>query len=161
MTSGLRGSDIIHKIVESMKYHGLEVVVYDTVESNPKDYNVMDAVSTYQQNACATVPGAGHGHGHGHNGAHSAADTHDADGRDGPRVRAAKDRAGRHGEGVDGNPLRLGRPADGDGTGRRCTPSPRARAASRSSRAASVRRDRRAIRESLLRRRSTKAAGSP
>jgi len=25
MTSGLRGSDIVHKIVESMKYHGLEV----------------------------------------------------------------------------------------------------------------------------------------
>ena len=44
MTSGLRGSDIVHKIVESMKYHGLEVVVYDKVESNPKDYNVMDAV---------------------------------------------------------------------------------------------------------------------
>ena len=65
----------------------------------------------------ATVPGAGHGHGHGHNGDHSAADTHDADGRDGPRVRAAKDRAGRHGEGAGGNPLRSGRPAAGDGTG--------------------------------------------
>ena len=26
MTSGLRGTDIVHKIVESMKYHGLEVV---------------------------------------------------------------------------------------------------------------------------------------
>ena len=44
MTSGLRGSGIVHKIVESMKYHGLEVVLYDKVESNPKDYNVMDAV---------------------------------------------------------------------------------------------------------------------
>ena len=65
----------------------------------------------------ATVPGSGHGHGHGHNGDHSAADTHDTDGRDGPRVRAAKDRAGRNGEGADGNPLRLGRPAAGDGTG--------------------------------------------
>ena len=31
----------------------------------------------------ATVAGAGHGHGHGHNGDHSAADTHDTDGRDG------------------------------------------------------------------------------
>ena len=39
------------------------------------------------------------------------------DGRDGPRVRAAKDRAGRHGEGAYGNPLRSGRPAAGDGTG--------------------------------------------
>ena len=33
-----------------MKYHGLEVVIYDKVESNPKDYNVMDAVALYQQN---------------------------------------------------------------------------------------------------------------
>ena len=51
MTSGLRGTDIVHKIVESMKYHGLEVVVYDKVESNPKDYNVMDAVGLYQENS--------------------------------------------------------------------------------------------------------------
>ena len=43
---GLRGSDTVHKIVESMRYHGIEVVVYDKVESNPKDYNVMDAVTT-------------------------------------------------------------------------------------------------------------------
>jgi len=28
MTSGLRGTDIVHKIAESMRYHGLEVVVY-------------------------------------------------------------------------------------------------------------------------------------
>ena len=45
MTTGLRGSDTVHKIVESLKYHGLDVVVYDKVESNPKDYNVMDAVA--------------------------------------------------------------------------------------------------------------------
>jgi methanol:N,N-dimethyl-4-nitrosoaniline oxidoreductase len=64
MTSGLRGSDIIHKIVESMKYHGLEVVVYDKVESNPKDYNVMDAVSMYQQNACDSFVSIGGGSSH-------------------------------------------------------------------------------------------------
>jgi hypothetical protein len=46
MTSGLRGTDIVHKIVESLKYHGIEVVVYDKVESNPKDYNVMDGPNT-------------------------------------------------------------------------------------------------------------------
>ena len=61
MTSGLRGSDIIHKIVESMKYHGLEVVVYDKVESNPKDYNVMDAVALYQQNECDSFVSIGGG----------------------------------------------------------------------------------------------------
>src|ERR1700733_16184851 len=40
MSSGLRGTDIVHNMAESLKYHGLEVVVYDQVESNPKDYNV-------------------------------------------------------------------------------------------------------------------------
>jgi formaldehyde dismutase / methanol dehydrogenase len=52
MTSGLRGTDIVHKLVGSLRYHGLEVVVYDQVESNPKDYNVMDAVALYQENSC-------------------------------------------------------------------------------------------------------------
>jgi hypothetical protein len=72
----------------------------------------------------ATVPEAGHGHGHGHNGDHSPADNHDAedaDDRDGPRVRASKDQAGRHGEGAYGNPLRS-RPGAGADTG----PKPRA-----------------------------------
>ena len=64
MTSGLRGSDIIHKITESMKYHGLEVVVYDKVESNPKDYNVMDAVGLYQQNECDSFVSIGGGSSH-------------------------------------------------------------------------------------------------
>ena len=64
MTSGLRGSDIVHKITESMKYHGLEVVVYDKVESNPKDYNVMDAVSMYQTNGCDSFVSIGGGSSH-------------------------------------------------------------------------------------------------
>ena len=64
MTSGLRGSDIVHKIVESMKYHGLEVVLYDKVESNPKDYNVMDAVAMYQQNSCDSFVSIGGGSSH-------------------------------------------------------------------------------------------------
>ena len=64
MTSGLRGSDIIHKITESMKYHGLEVVIYDKVESNPKDYNVMDAVGLYQQNECDSFVSIGGGSSH-------------------------------------------------------------------------------------------------
>jgi formaldehyde dismutase / methanol dehydrogenase len=36
MTSGLRGSDPVPKIVGSLKHHGLEVVVYDKAESNPR-----------------------------------------------------------------------------------------------------------------------------
>ena len=64
MTSGLRGSDMVHKIVESMKYHGLDVVVYDKVESNPKDYNVMDAVGMYQENSCDSFVSIGGGSSH-------------------------------------------------------------------------------------------------
>ena len=64
MTSGLRGSGTVHKIVESLKYHGLEVVVYDKVESNPKDYNVMDAVAMYQQDKCDSFVSIGGGSSH-------------------------------------------------------------------------------------------------
>ncbi|HEV7194989.1 MAG TPA: MoxR family ATPase, partial [Pedococcus sp.] len=66
----------------------------------------------------ATVPETGHGHGHGHegnghegHGDHTRADTHDVD--DGPQVRAAKDRVGRHGEGY-GNPVRSTQPGGDD-----------------------------------------------
>ncbi|PXY31494.1 NDMA-dependent methanol dehydrogenase [Prauserella muralis] len=64
MTSGLRGSDTVHKIVESMKYHGLDVVLYDKVESNPKDYNVMDAVTLYQEQGCDSFVSIGGGSSH-------------------------------------------------------------------------------------------------
>ena len=64
MTSGLRGSDTVEKIVGSLRYHGLEVVVYDKVESNPKDYNVMDAVALYQQNQCDSFISIGGGSSH-------------------------------------------------------------------------------------------------
>jgi len=64
MTTGLRGSDTVHKIVESLRYHGLEVVVYDKVESNPKDYNVMDAVTMYRDNSCDSFVSIGGGSAH-------------------------------------------------------------------------------------------------
>ncbi|MBK7721163.1 MAG: NDMA-dependent methanol dehydrogenase [Austwickia sp.] len=64
MTSGLRGTSIVHDLVESLKYHGLEVVLYDQVESNPKDYNVMDAVGLYQENECDSFISIGGGSTH-------------------------------------------------------------------------------------------------
>ncbi|GAA4819850.1 NDMA-dependent methanol dehydrogenase [Actinomycetospora corticicola] len=64
MTSGLRGTDIVHKISESMKWHGIETVIYDQVESNPKDYNVMDAVKLYQENSCDSFVSIGGGSSH-------------------------------------------------------------------------------------------------
>jgi len=50
--------------VESLKYHGLETAVYDQVESNPKDYNVMDAVTLYQENKCDSFVSIGGGSSH-------------------------------------------------------------------------------------------------
>ncbi|MEI2731726.1 MAG: NDMA-dependent methanol dehydrogenase [Dermatophilaceae bacterium] len=64
MSSGLRGTDIVHNLVESLKYHGLEVVLYDKVESNPKDYNSMDAVKLYQENECDSFISIGGGSTH-------------------------------------------------------------------------------------------------
>lgn len=64
MTSGLRGTDIVHKIFESLKYHGLEPVLYDKVESNPKDYNVMDSVALYQEHNCDGFVSIGGGSSH-------------------------------------------------------------------------------------------------
>jgi hypothetical protein len=60
MTSGLRGTNIVPKIVDSLKYHGLEVVLYDQVESNPKDYNVMDAVARSTNTKAAGSPSKTH-----------------------------------------------------------------------------------------------------
>src|SRR3569833_848988 len=64
MTSGLRGTGIVHKIFESLKYHGLDPVLYDQVESNPKDYNVMDSVALYQQSNCDGFVSIGGGSSH-------------------------------------------------------------------------------------------------
>lgn len=64
MTSGLRGTDIVHNIFESLKYHGLEPVLYDKVESNPKDYNAMDGAAAYQEHGCDSFISIGGGSSH-------------------------------------------------------------------------------------------------
>src|SRR5512144_1280229 len=64
MTTGLRGSDTVHKIVESLKWHGLDVAVFSGIESNPKDYNVMDAVAMYQEEKCDSMISLGGGSAH-------------------------------------------------------------------------------------------------
>lgn len=64
MTSGLRGTEIVPKIFESLKYHGLDPVLYDKVESNPKDYNVMDSVALYQKHGCDGFISIGGGSSH-------------------------------------------------------------------------------------------------
>ncbi|GAA4387293.1 NDMA-dependent methanol dehydrogenase [Tsukamurella soli] len=64
MTTGLRGSDTVAKLMGSLKYHGLDAVLFDKVESNPKDYNVMDAVALYNQEKCDSFISIGGGSAH-------------------------------------------------------------------------------------------------
>lgn len=50
-------------MAESLKWHGLEVVVYDQVESNP-NYNVMDSVKMFQEQECDSFISIGGGSTH-------------------------------------------------------------------------------------------------
>src|SRR5512144_1130218 len=51
-TSGLRGTGIVEDIVGKIKYRGIDVVVFDKIESNPKDYNVMEMADMYTREKC-------------------------------------------------------------------------------------------------------------
>lgn len=61
MTSGLRGTGIVEDIVGKLRYREIDVIVYDKVESNPKDYNVMDAYQIYTQEKCDSFISVGGG----------------------------------------------------------------------------------------------------
>ena len=52
MTSGLRGTGIVEDIIGKLRYREIDVILYDKVESNPKDYNVMDAYKLYTDERC-------------------------------------------------------------------------------------------------------------
>ncbi|GAC56827.1 putative N,N'-dimethyl-4-nitrosoaniline-dependent alcohol oxidoreductase [Gordonia hirsuta DSM 44140 = NBRC 16056] len=64
MTTGLRGSGIIDELKGKIEYQGVDVVVFDKVESNPKDYNVMDAAAVYQTEKCDGIISVGGGSSH-------------------------------------------------------------------------------------------------
>ncbi|MEU7872537.1 iron-containing alcohol dehydrogenase [Dactylosporangium sp. NPDC049140] len=64
VTSGLRGTGIVQRIVDQGKHHGVDFVVYDKVESNPKDYNVMDAAGAFRDNKCDSFLSIGGGSSH-------------------------------------------------------------------------------------------------
>ncbi len=60
-TSGLRGTGIIEDIIGKIKYQGVDVVLYDQIESNPKDYNVMDMADMYTKEKCDSFISVGGG----------------------------------------------------------------------------------------------------
>lgn len=61
MTSGLRGTGIVEDIAGKLRYREIEVVIYDKVESNPKDYNVMDSYQLYTSEKCDSFVSVGGG----------------------------------------------------------------------------------------------------
>src|SRR5918912_389838 len=51
VTSGLSGTGIVDECKTNFENAGVTVTVYDKVESNPKDYNVMDAYNMFTEKA--------------------------------------------------------------------------------------------------------------
>ncbi|WOC11091.1 NDMA-dependent methanol dehydrogenase [Gordonia sp. MP11Mi] len=64
MTTGLRGSGIIEELTGKIEYQGVDVVLFDEVESNPKDFNTMDAAARYQSEKCDGIISVGGGSSH-------------------------------------------------------------------------------------------------
>jgi methanol:N,N-dimethyl-4-nitrosoaniline oxidoreductase len=64
VTSGLSGTGIIDECKTNFENAGVSVTVYDKVESNPKDYNVMDAYQMFADNECDGFVSIGGGSSH-------------------------------------------------------------------------------------------------
>ncbi len=63
-TTGLRGSGIVEEIAGLLRSAGVEPVIYDQVESNPKDTNVMDLYHLYTGEHCDGYVSIGGGSAH-------------------------------------------------------------------------------------------------
>ncbi|WP_395153909.1 iron-containing alcohol dehydrogenase [Ilumatobacter sp.] len=64
MTTGLRGTGIVDEVKGIVESAGVEVVVFDGVESNPKDRDVMAAHAAYTSQACDSFISLGGGSSH-------------------------------------------------------------------------------------------------
>jgi formaldehyde dismutase / methanol dehydrogenase len=64
VTSGLRGTGIVDECKTNFENAGVTVTVYDKVESNPKDYNVMDAYKMWVDDECDGFVSIGGGSSH-------------------------------------------------------------------------------------------------
>ncbi|MEM8618607.1 MAG: iron-containing alcohol dehydrogenase [Actinomycetota bacterium] len=64
MTTGLRGTGIVDEVKGIVEAAGVSVEVYDRVESNPKDHNVMDAHVAYVDAECDGFISLGGGSSH-------------------------------------------------------------------------------------------------
>ena len=64
VTSGLEGTGIIDDCKANLENAGISVTVYDKVESNPKDYNVMDTHQMFTEAECDGFVSVGGGSSH-------------------------------------------------------------------------------------------------
>ena len=64
VSSGLHGTGIVDEVRGNLEDAGVAVTVYDKVESNPKDYNVMDAYQLYAEEKCDSFISVGGGSTH-------------------------------------------------------------------------------------------------
>src|ERR671932_210808 len=64
VTSGLEGTGIVDEGKTNFENAGVTVTVYDKVESNPKDYNVMDAYKMWVDDECDGFVSIGGGSSH-------------------------------------------------------------------------------------------------
>ena len=64
VTSGLRGTGILDEVKRNFEDAGVATSVYDKVESNPKDYNCMDAYQMFTQDQCDGFVSLGGGSSH-------------------------------------------------------------------------------------------------
>src|ERR671939_1774291 len=64
VSSGLEGTGIVDECKTNFENAGVSVSVYDKVESNPKDYNVMDAYNMFTENECDGFVSIGGGSSH-------------------------------------------------------------------------------------------------
>ena len=64
VTSGLSGTGIVDEVRGGFEDAGVAVTVYDKVESNPKDYNVMDAYQAFSEAQCDGFVSLGGGSSH-------------------------------------------------------------------------------------------------
>ena len=64
VTSGLRGTGIVDEVKANFEGAGVATSVYDKVESNPKDYNVMDSYKMFTEDKCDGFVSLGGGSSH-------------------------------------------------------------------------------------------------
>jgi methanol:N,N-dimethyl-4-nitrosoaniline oxidoreductase len=64
VTSGLEGTGIIDECKTNFENAGVAVTVYDKVESNPKDFNIMDSYQAFMDNECDGFVSIGGGSSH-------------------------------------------------------------------------------------------------